>query len=79
MVLDIIMPDLSGFEVLQEIRSHESTKEMPVIIHSSKTLSKQESDILLSLGAFIYPKRALNADGISEGLRQILEAAGIGQ
>ena len=78
MLLDIKLPDLSGFEVLQEIRNSVSTKEMPVIIHSSKDLSAQEIGALSDMGAWIYPKQALEEQESSDRLRNILRVAGVG-
>src|SRR6185437_8341713 len=78
-ILDLVMPDLSGFDVLREIRNNSSTKEIPVIIRSSKDLSSQERALLAEMGAFIYPKQAFSGDAQSEGFRQILDTAGMKQ
>ena len=40
--LDLIMPDMSGFEVLNELRSQSEAREIPVVIHSSKDLTEEE-------------------------------------
>jgi CheY-like chemotaxis protein len=77
--LDIIMPDLTGFEVLREIRRSPSTKTTPVVIHTSKDLSQEEVGELSDLGAVIYPKREFSSDEGSERLREVLITAGIGQ
>ena len=34
--LDLLMPDISGFEVLNELRTKREAREIPVVIHSSK-------------------------------------------
>lgn len=75
--LDIIMPDLTGFEVLREMRRNPSTESLPVIIHTSKDLSQQELIDLSNLGAVIYPKREFSREG-SDRLREVLANAGIG-
>lgn len=77
-VLDLIMPDLNGFEVLQEIRRNGSTAHIPVIVHSSKDLSAQELDDLSRLGAVLYPKREVSSEEGATRLREILTSAGIG-
>ena len=48
-LLDIVMPDLTGIEVLREIRHNASTEQAPVIIHTSKDLSLQELEELQGL------------------------------
>jgi signal transduction histidine kinase/DNA-binding response OmpR family regulator len=77
--LDIIMPDLTGPEVLREIRRNPVKRDIPIIIHSSKDLSPAETEELISLGALIYPKREFNSPEGSERLREVLAVAGIGQ
>jgi PleD family two-component response regulator len=36
-ILDIMMPDMDGYKVCQELKKHESTKNIPIIILSAKT------------------------------------------
>ena len=35
-LLDVVMPHLTGFEVLEELRAHESTKTTPVILVTTR-------------------------------------------
>ncbi len=35
-LLDVVMPHLTGFEVLKELRAHESTKTTPVILVTTR-------------------------------------------
>ena len=76
--LDITMPDLTGFEVLREIRHNPRKKTMPVIIHTSKALSHMETDELKSLGAFLYSKHEFSGDDQKQRLREVIASAGIG-
>ena len=52
-VLDIKMPKINGFEVLERLKSDEKTKHIPIIIYSS---SVQKSDVARAykLGANSY-------------------------
>jgi PAS domain S-box-containing protein len=45
-VLDLIMPGLTGFDVVQELREHPETREIPVLIFTVKDLSAQEREQL---------------------------------
>jgi two-component system response regulator VicR len=38
-LLDLMMPDMDGWEVYQQIRATEATKELPVIIITAKAQS----------------------------------------
>lgn len=48
-VLDIMLPEISGFKVLQSIRNNDKTKNIPVIILTAKDLSAEEKKTLKSL------------------------------
>ncbi len=78
-ILDITMPDMNGFEVLREIRRNPSCKNLPVIIHSSRDLSADESRILSDAHAHIYPKQMFKQDNGLQPLLTLLQEAGIGQ
>ena len=45
-ILDLMMPEVDGFEVLKNIRSLEETKQIPVLILSAKHISKEELSFL---------------------------------
>ncbi len=77
--LDLVMPDLTGFEVLREIMRNPLKRTIPIIVHSSKDLSQEETAELASLGALSFTKREFSEDLDSEKLRQLLAASGIGQ
>ena len=52
-LLDLILPKVSGFEVLEKIKNDETTKKIPIII---LTNLENSSDVqrVLELGAFDY-------------------------
>ena len=52
-LLDIIMPGMSGFEVLEQLKASEATKSVPVIIVSGLT-DEEDEEKGLSLGAVDY-------------------------
>ncbi|MCF8298209.1 MAG: response regulator [Saprospiraceae bacterium] len=41
-ILDLMMPEIDGFEVLEDIRTTEKTKNIPVLILTAKDLTKDE-------------------------------------
>ncbi len=52
-ILDILMPDKSGWEVLEELKLDEATRSIPVIISSVKG-SQEDVDKGLKMGAVDY-------------------------
>jgi len=55
-ILDLLMPDLSGLQVLRRLRERASTGTLPVLIYTSKVLSENERTELESLGAKLVRK-----------------------
>jgi two-component system alkaline phosphatase synthesis response regulator PhoP len=49
-VLDLMMPDLTGYDVLEILREDETTKELPIVILTAVTMQR-ERDLCLSKGA----------------------------
>jgi signal transduction histidine kinase/CheY-like chemotaxis protein len=56
LILDLLMPDISGFEILRQLRSQITTKSLPVLIYTSKVLSEIEKAQLESWDARIIRK-----------------------
>lgn len=46
MVLDLMMPNLDGFETLKAVRNRPEFKDLPVVIATSKDLTREEMDWL---------------------------------
>jgi signal transduction histidine kinase/CheY-like chemotaxis protein len=76
-ILDIVMPDMNGFEVLRQIRDSPSHKSIPVIIHSSREFSSDEQKHLSDSGALLYSKQPTHAGPGPSGLLEILQMAGV--
>jgi len=60
-ILDLLMPDMSGFEILRELRSRAETENLPVLIYTSKPLSEQERLQLETLRAAIVRKEDISS------------------
>lgn len=41
-ILDLMMPEIDGFEVLQRIRSNDGTRELPVLILTARKVTEEE-------------------------------------
>jgi len=78
-VLDLVMPDLDGFEVLEQLRTNPRTAGIPVIVASAKTLEADERSHLDSRGCAFLPKSALSDGTALAALRQICERLGLSE
>lgn len=48
MVLDLVLPGLTGFEVVEQLRATPATREVPVIIYTARELEPSERERLLA-------------------------------
>jgi signal transduction histidine kinase/CheY-like chemotaxis protein len=75
--LDLIMPDLNGFEVQDRLRSDDATKSIPLILNTSAILSEQERARLTAGSAAILSKTAITTEKALESVREALLQAGL--
>ena len=59
-LLDVIMPDITGFEVIKELKEKDETKDIPVIFVTGLTQKEDEEQGLI-LGAADYIHKPFNA------------------
>jgi HAMP domain-containing protein/signal transduction histidine kinase/DNA-binding response OmpR family regulator len=58
MVLDLGLPDMSGTELLEQIKNSETSRSLPVIIYTARELVEEESSKLQNLAESILIKDA---------------------
>jgi CheY-like chemotaxis protein len=51
--LDVVMPDLTGFEVLERLKSNEQTRHIPVVVYTALTLGTNDRARLSSAVAIL--------------------------
>ncbi len=71
-LLDVMMPVMDGFELIKKLKSHESTKNIPVIFLTSKTQIDDEIKGL-DLGAVDYITKPINPLVVKARVRTHLE------
>ena len=76
-LLDLLMPGMSGFEVLEQLRAAEQTRELPVIVYTSKSLTIEEKQRLENLNAGVLPKADVATTLAPEMLLHSLARLGI--
>jgi signal transduction histidine kinase/DNA-binding response OmpR family regulator len=74
-VLDLVMPEMSGFDVLARLKEDPVTMDIPVVVLTSKTLTDEERRRLAPHARRIVSKQALAEGREIEHLRDILSDA----
>ncbi|MFZ0704035.1 MAG: ATP-binding protein [Candidatus Korobacteraceae bacterium] len=77
MILDLLMPDISGFEVLRKVRESAQTRGLPVLIYTSKILSETEKLELASLQSPVVRKEDVSARLSAQPFLEWLSTAGL--
>ncbi|MFN3649318.1 MAG: ATP-binding protein [Armatimonadota bacterium] len=75
--LDLVMPDLTGFQVLDELRADPRTRDIPVIINSGKSLSEPERRRLAEKAVAILSKDSAPREIAVARIREALLKAGL--
>ena len=55
-ILDVDLPQLSGFDVVEQLRAHPKTQPLPIIVHTGMTLTDEERNRLADQLLTIVPK-----------------------
>ncbi len=74
-LLDILMPNVNGFEVLKELKKQEETAEVPVIVYTNlgTSDSDEKRELAFSLGAEDFLVKALHEpDAIVERVQALI-------
>ena len=72
-LLDILMPEVDGYAVLEEMKANEMTRDIPVVIISAVE-SQENVERCLQLGAKDYLTKPVDAATLTARLSKSLEA-----
>jgi CheY-like chemotaxis protein len=73
-VLDLVMPEMSGFDVLARLKEDPATTDIPVVVLTSKALTDEERSWLAPHALRILSKEALALGEAAEDLRVALSS-----
>jgi CheY-like chemotaxis protein len=81
MILDLMMPDVSGLDVLSELRDRADTAELPVVILTAKELTAEERSLLARHAQAVFGKPTTARGDLLNQARRLLgenaRAAGV--
>lgn len=73
-LLDLMMPDIDGYEVTRRLRAEEKTKDIPIIILSARTQSADYQGAL-EAGADAYVPKPFDPEGLNRKIADLLKEA----
>ena len=72
LILDLMMPHMSGFEVVEVMRQDPTLKEIPIIILTAKELTKEEKDILNGQVRCLMQKASYSTDDLLYEIKRVI-------
>jgi two-component system response regulator len=72
-ILDLIMPEIDGFEVLKWIKEKRGPDKLPVVVLTS-SLDPEAETKSMALGATAYYRKPTDLDGLGKVVREIVES-----
>ncbi len=74
-LLDLMMPEMDGFQFLEEVRKHEAWRSIPVIVITAKTLTAEDRQRLNGSVEKILQKGAYSREELIREVRDLVTAA----
>lgn len=71
-LLDIMMPKIDGYQVCEELRKNEETKEIPIIFVTAKTEVKDWTHAIFNVGVNSYITKPINPKKLLEKVKSVL-------
>lgn len=70
-LLDVLMPDMSGYEVLRKIRKNKATRQMPVVMLTTKS-AEHDRVWGLEMGADAYLTKPFETEHLVSVIQRLL-------
>ena len=77
-LLDFVLGESTAFDVIDELKANPSTRNIPIIIQTAKTLEAVERERLARDATAILSKQSLSRELAIARIREALENAGVG-
>lgn len=72
-LLDLMMPDMDGFAVLDELKADEALRDLPVIVITAKELTQKERQRLQGQIKMLLQKGSFMDDDLLEDINALLD------
>jgi PAS domain S-box-containing protein len=75
-ILDLFMPDVDGFTILEKLRENSKLRDIPVLVVSGGGLTKEQQQQLNDFGQRLIAKGSLNEGQLLESIENALKRLG---
>jgi len=72
LLLDIVMPRMDGFEVIETLRANPKTRDLPIIVISAKDLTGEEAARLRETDAVVMKKQGFEGEKLMQEIYRVL-------
>lgn len=70
-ILDLMMPVINGFDVINELKKHPIAKDIPIFVLTAKDLGKEEKEVLFSNVERVVQKGEVSKEDLIEEIRKM--------
>jgi hypothetical protein len=82
-LLDLMMPEMDGFEFVEMLRRNEAWRKIPIVVVTARDVSPDDKQRLDGSVKRIFPKAALTRDELAREIRMLArpapDKAGVGR
>jgi len=71
-ILDLMLPGMSGLQVLEKIRENRKYDKIKIIVFSAAKLTKKQKDAFTKFGADIFLPKPIPVDKLREEVQKLL-------
>jgi CheY-like chemotaxis protein len=71
-LLDLMMPEVTGFDVVEALRREESTRSIPIMVLTAKELTDQDKEQLNGYVAAVFERNSLAGPELIGWLKELL-------
>ncbi|QNK58793.1 hybrid sensor histidine kinase/response regulator [Paenibacillus sp. PAMC21692] len=75
-LLDLMMPEMDGFEFLTVLRQHDAWRDIPVVVVTAKSITDEDRERLSGYAKNILSKSQLEREALLTEIRRLIELSG---
>lgn len=72
-LLDLMMPEMDGFEFVTHLREHEKLRRIPIVVLTAKDITLEERAILNNYAQMVFQKDHYHKDKLLQEIQELLE------